>query len=117
MMSSTSAVSMPVRSAIARNTAAPKLLRMDPRQCALAGLANASRRPACIDDQRVNHGVFLGKCWLAAFATGPGAKSFRAGLPTAHAGLRFPVVASAMPNNSAVREIADADKRGRVNQS
>ncbi len=32
-------------------------LRMNPRQRALAGLANAPRRSACIDDQRVNHGV------------------------------------------------------------
>ena len=26
---------------------------------ALAGLADAPRRPACIDNQRVNHGAFL----------------------------------------------------------
>ena len=36
-----------------------ELLRMDARQGALAGLADAPRRPACIDDQRVNHGAFL----------------------------------------------------------
>ena len=36
-----------------------ELLRMDARQGALAGLADAPRRPACVDDQRVNHGVFL----------------------------------------------------------
>jgi hypothetical protein len=32
---------------------------MDTRQGALAGLADAPRRPACINDQRVNHGFFL----------------------------------------------------------
>jgi hypothetical protein len=31
---------------------------MDARQGALAGLADAPRRPACVDDQRVNHGIF-----------------------------------------------------------
>jgi hypothetical protein len=31
---------------------------MDTRQSALAGLADASRRPAGVDDQRVNHGAF-----------------------------------------------------------
>src|SRR5260221_13711986 len=30
---------------------------MDACQCALAGLADAARRPACVDDQRVSHGV------------------------------------------------------------
>jgi hypothetical protein len=32
---------------------------MDARKRALSGLANASRRPARIDDQCVNHGVSL----------------------------------------------------------
>ncbi len=36
-----------------------ELLRMNAGQRALAGLANASRRSACVDDQRVNHGAFL----------------------------------------------------------
>jgi hypothetical protein len=36
-----------------------ELLRMNARECALARLANAARRPACVDDQRVNHGAFL----------------------------------------------------------
>ena len=36
-----------------------ELLRMDARQGALAGLADAPRRSACVDDQRVNHGVSL----------------------------------------------------------
>ena len=39
-----------------------ELLRMDTRQSALAGLADAPWRPACIDDQRVNHGVSLKVC-------------------------------------------------------
>ena len=39
-----------------------ELLRMDARQGALAGLADAPRRPACVDDQRVNHGVSLKVC-------------------------------------------------------
>ncbi len=37
-----------------------ELLRMDACQCALAGLADAARCPACVDDQRVNHGVSFG---------------------------------------------------------
>ena len=36
-----------------------QLLWMDARERALAGLANASRRSACVDNQRVNHGVSL----------------------------------------------------------
>jgi hypothetical protein len=36
-----------------------QLLRMNARQRAFAGLANATRRPAGVDDQRVNHGGFL----------------------------------------------------------
>ena len=39
-----------------------ELLRMDARQGALAGLADAPWRPACIDDQRVNHGASLKVC-------------------------------------------------------
>jgi hypothetical protein len=30
---------------------------MNARQRALTSLANATRRPACVDDQRVNHGI------------------------------------------------------------
>ena len=37
-----------------------ELLRMNARQRALAGLADAARCPAGVDDQRVSHGVFLG---------------------------------------------------------
>jgi hypothetical protein len=73
---------------------------MNARQCALARLANAARRPACVDDQRVNHGAFLDICWLPAFAADNGAKSIRPGSPAAHAALRFPVVASAMLSHS-----------------
>jgi hypothetical protein len=40
---------------------------MNARQGALAGLADTPWRPACVDDQRVNHGVFP-SCPLAAFA-------------------------------------------------
>ncbi len=36
-----------------------ELLRMNAGQRTFSDLANASRRSACIDDQRVNHGVFL----------------------------------------------------------
>jgi len=42
--------------------ASAELLRMDTRERALAGLANSARRSACIDDERVNHGVFLKSC-------------------------------------------------------
>jgi hypothetical protein len=41
---------------------------MNARQRALAGLANASRRPACIDDQRVNHGILAQALWIARTA-------------------------------------------------
>src|SRR5207253_2319693 len=38
-----------------------ELLRMNACQRALAGLADPARCPACVDDQRVNHGVsFMG---------------------------------------------------------
>ena len=40
-----------------------EMLRMDAGQGALAGLADAPRRPACINDQRVNHGVFPSIDW------------------------------------------------------
>ena len=41
-----------------------ELLRMDARQRALAGLADAARGPACVDDQCVSHGAFLWfLCW------------------------------------------------------
>jgi hypothetical protein len=36
---------------------------MNAGQATLAGLADAPRRPACVDDQRVNHGVSL-KIWI-----------------------------------------------------
>ena len=39
-----------------------ELLRMNAGQRTLAGLANASRRPACVDNQCVNHCAFLGDC-------------------------------------------------------
>ena len=39
---------------------------MNVGQCAFSGLANASRRSACVDDQRVHHGVSFGLL-LAAF--------------------------------------------------
>jgi hypothetical protein len=73
---------------------------MNARERTLARLANAARRPACVDDQRVNHGAFLEVCWLTAFAAGHGAKSIRSGSPAAHVALRFPVVASAMLSHS-----------------
>jgi len=56
MMSSTSAVS--IRCGRQRRNTWRPTLRMNARQRALAALP-IPRRPACIDDQRVNHGVSL----------------------------------------------------------
>ena len=58
-----------------------QLLRMNPCERTLAGLANASRRPACIDDQRVNHGVSLGEYRLVAFAADQAPKSIHSAPP------------------------------------
>jgi hypothetical protein len=76
------------------------LLRMNARECALACFANAARRPACVDDQRVNHGVSLSLgCSRHLAAIGRQSQFARAQL-TVHAALRFPVVASAMLSHS-----------------
>ena len=71
-----------------------ELLRMNVGQRALAGLANASRRSACVDDQRVHHGVSFGLL-LAAFeddrileSIRPADKLFRVFVVAAIDGLR-----------------------------
>ena len=64
MMSSTFDVSRSLRSAIAASTDDGEALRMEVGERALAGLADAARRAAGVDDQGVGHVVFpFGMVW------------------------------------------------------
>ena len=63
MMSSTSAVSKPLRSASASQHRGAEVLRVEVGERALARLADAARRAAGVDDQCVRHGALL-ECFL-----------------------------------------------------
>ena len=56
MMSSTSAVSKPLRSTSAREHGCRDVLRVQVRERALARLADPARRAAGVDDEGVGHG-------------------------------------------------------------